>query len=120
MNLQQFPNGFVPARKKEYATSIQNLRELDCGEDNRLGACDTRRRRWDAILIAYNSSPMSEIPPKTGEGSAYAPNLESALMACFSDMDITGQLPVGIPELDEDYRMKDKMLYERGNVRTKG
>ena len=74
----------------------------------------------DAILIAYNSSPMSEIPPKTGEGSAYAPNLESALMACFSDMDITGQLPVGIPELDEDYRMKDKMLYERGNVRTKG
>ncbi|MCR5402216.1 MAG: hypothetical protein K6E91_00130 [Butyrivibrio sp.] len=67
----------------------------------------------DAILIAYNSAVMQEIPPASGEGSAYAPNLEAALMACFDDGKVTGQLPVNIPVLDENYQMTDEILYER-------
>ena len=68
----------------------------------------------DAILITYNSSVMREIPPASGEGSAYAPNLEAALMACFGGSDISGRLPVNIPALDENYQMTDEILYERG------
>ncbi len=46
-----------------------------------------------------------------GEGSAYAPNLAAALMACFEDKDISGHLPVNIPELDDDYGITDVILY---------
>jgi beta-N-acetylhexosaminidase len=57
---------------------------------------------------------MREIPSASGEGSAYVPNLEAALMACFGGSDISGRLPVNIPALDENYQMTDEILYERG------
>ncbi len=76
---------------------------------------DTARfKDADAIVIAYNSAVMRGIPPKSGEGSAYAPNLEAALMSCFGDGKLQGRLPVNIPVLDENYRMTDEILYERG------
>lgn len=68
----------------------------------------------DAILISYNSAVMQEILPESDEGSAYAPNLKEALISCFAGGDITGQLPVNIPMLDENYKITDEVLYERG------
>ena len=57
---------------------------------------------------------MKEIPPASGEGSAYMPNLEAALMSCFAGEGITGQLPVNIPDLDENYQMTGEILYKKG------
>ena len=68
----------------------------------------------DAVLLAYNAPVMKEIPPASGEGSAYMPNLEAALMSCFAGEDTTGQLPVNIPDLDENYQMTGEILYEKG------
>nr|MCR5774596.1 glycoside hydrolase family 3 protein [Lachnospiraceae bacterium] len=65
----------------------------------------------DAILVAYNSAALEEIPPKSGAGSAYVPNLQAALCACFGDGEFTGRLPVNIPELDSNYRITDKIMY---------
>lgn len=69
----------------------------------------------DAMLLSYNSSVMREVPPKSGAGSAYAPNLVAALMACFSDGQITGSLPVNIPKMDKNYKFTDEILYESSN-----
>lgn len=68
----------------------------------------------DAILLSYNSGAMTQIPPVSGPGSAYAPNLEVALMACFGDGKVTGTLPVNLPELDENYGFTDNILYKSG------
>ena len=68
----------------------------------------------DAIVLAYNSSPMKEIPNESGEGSAYAPNLAAALVSCFGGGEALGTLPVSIPEINEDYQITDKILYEGG------
>ena len=66
----------------------------------------------DAVILAYNSSPMKEIPNESGEGSAYTPSLAAALVSCFGDGDPAGILPVSIPEIGGDYRITDKILYE--------
>ncbi|MCR5746867.1 MAG: glycoside hydrolase family 3 protein [Lachnospiraceae bacterium] len=66
----------------------------------------------DAVLLAYNSANMEKIPPETGKGSAYAPNLAVALCACFDDKECKGKLPVNIPELDGQYHITDKILYK--------
>ena len=50
----------------------------------------------DAVLLTYNSSIMSEIPPESGAGSAYAPNLVAGLMSCFGDGDVNGSIPVTV------------------------
>ena len=65
----------------------------------------------DAMLLSYNFSEMSKIPAESGAGSAYAPNLAVALMACFEDREITGRLPVTIPKIDESYQFTDEILY---------
>ncbi len=65
----------------------------------------------DAMLVSYNSSVMLEIPAESGAGSAYAPNLLAALMACFADGGTTGSLPVSIPKIDESYQFTDEILY---------
>ena len=70
----------------------------------------------DAILLAYTSTPMSEVPPKSGEGSAYAPNLAAALQACFEDEPVSGKLPVNTYKLDGNYKITDEILYERDAV----
>lgn len=68
----------------------------------------------DAILLTYNSATMREIPPESGEGSGYVPNLLAGLLACFGDGKITGKLPVMIPALDENYLITDEILYPIG------
>lgn len=67
----------------------------------------------DALLACYNSAVMRELPPESGVGSAYAPNLVAALMACFGDGNVTGSLPVNIPKLNDEYEYTDEILYER-------
>ena len=67
----------------------------------------------DAILLTYHSTAMKEIPPETGTGSAYVPNLAAALCACFGDGEMMGQLPVDIPQLDVNYQYTDQILYEK-------
>ena len=67
----------------------------------------------DAIVLAYNSSAMREIPPETGKGSGYIPNLPATLCACFGDGKATGSLPLALPRLDEDHKVTDQILYER-------
>ncbi len=67
----------------------------------------------DAVLLTYNSSPMRELPPESGAGSAYCPNLAAALYACFTEEEVTGKLPVDIYALDADYNITDRILYER-------
>ncbi len=65
----------------------------------------------DAILLTYCSSVMRTIPPKSGEGSAYSPNLAAAIVSCFGDEEVKGQLPVVIPALDENYRITGQVLF---------
>lgn len=67
----------------------------------------------DAVLLTYNSAIMEQIPPETGEGSAYAPNLLAGLLACFGEGTAYGSLPVDIPALDEDFRYTDRILFRR-------
>jgi hypothetical protein len=54
---------------------------------------------------------MRTIPPKSGEGSAYSPNLAAAIVSCFGDEEVKGQLPVDIPALDENYRITGQVLF---------
>lgn len=68
----------------------------------------------DAIILCFWSSPMRTILPETGEGSAYSPNLEAAITACFEGRELTGKLPVNIPVLSDDYKFTDEVLFERG------
>ncbi len=69
----------------------------------------------DAILCCYNARGMSEIPGDiTGETPQYGPNIPAAIHAVFGGSDITGRLPVSIPELDSKYAYSDRILYERG------
>ena len=69
----------------------------------------------DAIVLTYNSSPMSKVPPKSGEGSAYIPNLPVAILASFGQYEAGGKLPVNIPAIDDDYLLTEEVLFERGN-----
>ncbi len=66
----------------------------------------------DAILLSYEATAIEEIPPESGAGSAYVPNLAAALMTCFGDGNITGCLPVNVPLMDDKYQFTDKVLYE--------
>ena len=68
----------------------------------------------DAVILCYWSSPMRTILPETGEGSAYSPNLEAAIIACFEGKELTGTLPVNIPVLSDDNKFTDEIMFERG------
>ena len=59
----------------------------------------------DAILLTYGSSIMRELPPASGADSGYMPNLPAAICACFGMGEAGGQVPVKIPELDENYHL---------------
>ena len=65
----------------------------------------------DAILLTYCSSVMRTIPPASGEGSAYSPNLAAAIVSCFGEEAVKGQLPVDIPTLDENYKITGHVLF---------
>ncbi|MCR5403167.1 MAG: hypothetical protein K6E91_05010 [Butyrivibrio sp.] len=69
----------------------------------------------DAILLAYNSSAMSSIPPKEGAGSAFVPNLPVAICAALGFEEVSGKLPVDIPAMDDSYNFTDQILYESAN-----
>ena len=59
----------------------------------------------DAILLTYGSTIMREVPLASGPDSGYMPNLPSAICACFGMGEARGQVPVKIPELDENYHL---------------
>ena len=59
----------------------------------------------DAVLLAYGSYIMREIPPASGEGSAYMPNLPAAICACFGMGEPAGNVPVSLPEIDDNYKL---------------
>ena len=65
----------------------------------------------DAVLLTYGSAIMRSLPPETGEGSAYAPNLLAGLCACFGKGDVHGKLPVNLYTLNESYAITDEILY---------
>ena len=67
----------------------------------------------DAMILAYCSSSLKEIPPETGAGSAYSPNLATAISACFTSDTLTGKLPVDIPKLDDSYKITEDILYSK-------
>ena len=67
----------------------------------------------DAILLTYGSSPMRAVPPESGEGSAFVPNLPAALCACFGLGTPQGRLPVNLPALDENRAFTDEILFSR-------
>lgn len=67
----------------------------------------------DAILLAYCSSVMRTILPESGEGSAYSPNLAAAIVSCFGDKEVKGNLPVSLPALDENYKLTDQILFAK-------
>ena len=68
----------------------------------------------DAVLLTYGSSVMRQLPPESGTGSAYAPNLPAALCACFGVGAAEGSLPVDLPALDENYAITDQVMYHFG------
>ena len=65
----------------------------------------------DAILLTYWGSTMRAIPE---EGSTWSTILPTGLMACFGAGEAGGTLPVSIPELDENYRPTEEILWTRG------
>ena len=69
----------------------------------------------DAMILAYCSSYLPKAPAESGEGSAYSPNLEAAILACFNGGELNGKLPVNIPKLGPDYKPTAEMLYTRAN-----
>ena len=50
----------------------------------------------DAVILAYCSSYLKDVPPESGEGSAYPPNLLTAILACFSGGELTGKAPADL------------------------
>ncbi len=67
----------------------------------------------DAIILTYCSNVLRELPNKSGEGSAYSPNLAAAIEACFTGEKLSGKLPVSIPKLDGQYKITNEILYQR-------
>ena len=67
----------------------------------------------DAILLAYCSSVMRAILPESGEGSAYSPNLAAAIVSCFGEEEVKGNLPVSLPALDENYKLTDQIWLKK-------
>lgn len=67
----------------------------------------------DAILLAYSSSVTRSVPPASGPGSAYVPNLPAAICACFGVGTPEGRLPVSLPRMDGDGRLTGEVIYPR-------
>ena len=67
----------------------------------------------DAILLSYGSGAMKTIPPESGEGSAWVPDLPAAICAAFGVVQPRGKLPVSLPKLDEAYHLTGEILYAR-------
>ena len=69
----------------------------------------------DAILCCYNAKGMTALPGDfSGDTLQYGPNIPAAIYAIFGGCDITGRVPVNIPELDPKYVYSQRILYERG------
>lgn len=67
----------------------------------------------DAILLSFGSGPMRDVPPESGEGSAWVPDLPAAICAAFGAVQPRGKLPVSLPKLDEAYHLTEEILYVR-------
>lgn len=63
-----------------------------------------RFSKADAILLTYMSSPLQRISLENDRETAFAPNLPSALCACFGYGEAKGKVPVKLPEIDENYK----------------
>lgn len=67
----------------------------------------------DALLLCYGSGAMRTLPPESGAGSGWVPDLPAAICAAFGAIQPQGSLPVNLPKLDGAYRMTDEILYAR-------
>jgi len=56
---------------------------------------------------------MKTMPPESGEGSAWVPDLPAAICAAFGVVQPRGKLPVSLPKLDEAYHLTGETLYAR-------
>ena len=65
----------------------------------------------DAILIAYASTPMNELP---ADGATYSPNIPAALAAVMGEYVPEGTLPIAIPAMNSSYGFSDNTLFTRG------
>lgn len=110
-----------PATDDGFSTAVFDKVIKKCHEDGKkvvfissqLPYDAARFDEADAILLSYNSSAMSEIPPKEGAGSAFIPNLPVAIGAALGFEEVSGELPVDVPALDESYNFTDEILYEQ-------
>ena len=69
----------------------------------------------DAILACFCARGMPEYPDyASSECTQYGPNLPAALVTVFGGNTPRGQLPVRIPEVTEDARPGEAIIYERG------
>lgn len=50
----------------------------------------------DAVILAYCSDKLTDIPPSHGAGSAYSPNLLAVILACFDGEEMTGRSPISL------------------------
>ena len=62
-----------------------------------------RFSKADAVLLTYGSSNMPELTDDPYRGQM--PNLPAALCSCFGMSEVTGRLPVQLPQLDEHGRI---------------
>ena len=67
----------------------------------------------DALLLTYGSGAMKAVPPASGEGSAWVPDLPAALCAAFGAVECRGRLPVNLPKLDASGHPLDEVLFSR-------
>jgi len=69
----------------------------------------------DAVVLSYGARGMSEDPREKGNGvSQYGPNIPAAIYLILSGGEMTGILPVAIPEMDENAQFTKETLYPAG------
>ena len=74
-----------------------------------------RLQKGDAILLAYSAKGMNVKPDfSSGSVPTYGVSIPVGIYTAFNKDAVLGQLPVNIPQLDENYRYTDQYLYDRG------
>ena len=73
-----------------------------------------RHQDADAILCAYLSKGMDQIPEFDGNTLTYGPNIPASIYMLFNNELPKGTLPVNIYKLDDKYNYTNEILYKRG------
>ena len=73
-----------------------------------------RLNKADAILLAYSSKGMNELPNfEKGTGLSFGVSIPAGIYTAFDKEAKLGKLPVNIPKLDNEYAYTSEYLYER-------